>query len=281
VTTAEAFKSVDLRGIDHVLNGRDHTQPSRHARCELNRLAWLAGGGHAGWMGGNFGGETAAFYARFRRGYPSAFTGSLVRALGLGPADVVADVGCGTGQLTLPLASRVRAVAGIDPEPDMLALARQAAAGQGVANVTWVLGTDHDVPALGSLLGVRTLAAVTIANAIHLASAQDLFAAAREVLRPGGGIAVIANGTPLWQQPVPWSRAVRHGLEQWLGTRLESCCGTDAQSRQRYESELLAAGFNGVHEQSLDYTGHLSFDELIGGLYSAMPSHLLPPPSAH
>lgn len=137
------------------------------------------------------------------------------------------------------------------------------------------------LPALGSLLGVRTLAAVTIANAIHLASAQDLFAEAREVLRPGGGIAVIANGTPLWQQPVPWSRAVRHGLEQWLGTRLESCCGTDAQSRQRYESELLAAGFNGVHEQSLDYTGHLSFDELIGGLYSAMPSHLLPPPSAH
>jgi ubiquinone/menaquinone biosynthesis C-methylase UbiE len=230
-------------------------------------------------MGGNFGGETAAFYARFRRGYPPAFTRSLVRALGLGHADVVADVGCGTGQLTLPLASRVRAVAGMDPEPDMLALARQAAAGQGVANVSWVLGTDHDLPALGSLLGARTLAAVTIANAIHLASAQDLFAAAREVLRPGGGIAVIANGTPLWQQPVPWSRAVRHGLEQWLGTRLESCCGTDAQSRQRYESELLAAGFNGVHEQSLDYTGHLSFDELIGGLYSAMPSHLLPPPA--
>src|ERR1039458_7560466 len=96
---------------------------------------------------------------------------------------------------------------------------------------------------------------------------------------PGGGIAVIANGTPLWQQPVPWSRAVRRGLEQWLGTRLESCCGTDAQSRQRYQSALLAAGFNGVHEQSLDYTGHLSFDELIGGLYSAMPSHLLPPPA--
>jgi ubiquinone/menaquinone biosynthesis C-methylase UbiE len=230
-------------------------------------------------MGGNFGGETAAFYARFRRGYPPAFTRSLVRALGLGPADVVADVGCGTGQLTLPLASRVRAVAGMDPEPDMLALARQAAASQGVANVTWVLGTDQDLPALGSLLGARTLAAVTIANAIHLASAPDLFAAAREVLRPGGGIAVIANGTPLWQQPVPWSRAVRRGLEQWLDTRLESCCGTDAQSRQRYESALLAAGFNGVHEQSLDYTGQLSFDELIGGLYSAMPSHLLPPPA--
>src|ERR1039458_4102122 len=107
-------------------------------------------------MGGNFGGETAAFYARVRRGQPPAVAGSLVRALGRGPADVVADVGCGTGQLTLPLASRVRAVAGMDPEPDMLALARQAAAAQGVANVTWVLGTDHDLPALGSMLAART-----------------------------------------------------------------------------------------------------------------------------
>ncbi len=30
-------------------------------------------------------------------------------------------------------------------------------------------------------------------------------------LKPGGGIAVIANGTPLWQQPSDWSRAVRPG----------------------------------------------------------------------
>ncbi len=62
-------------------------------------------------MAGDFGGETAAFYARFRRGYPAAFTRLLTGALRLGPADVLADVGCGTGQLTLPLARRVRAVA--------------------------------------------------------------------------------------------------------------------------------------------------------------------------
>jgi SAM-dependent methyltransferase len=232
--------------------------------------------GDAGLMAGDFSGETAAFYARFRRGYPAAFTELLTQALRLGPADVVADVGCGTGQLTLPLAQRVGAVAGIDPEPDMLTLARQAAADQGVANVTWVLGSAADLPALAALLGAPALAAVTIANAIHLTSPPDLFAAARGVLRPGGGLAVIANGTPLWQQPVPWSRAVRRGLEQWLGVRLESCCGTDAAARLAYQAGLIAAGFTGVHEQSVDYTGDLDFAELIGGLYSAMPTHLLP-----
>ena len=104
-------------------------------------------------MAGDFGGETAAFYARFRRGYPAAFTGLLTRALRLGPADALADVGCGSGQLTLPLARQVQAVAGIDPEPDMLALGRQAAAEQGVTNVTWVAGTDRDLPGLAALIG--------------------------------------------------------------------------------------------------------------------------------
>lgn len=57
---------------------------------------------------------------------------------------------------------------------------------------------------------------------------------------------------------------------------LESRCGTDPQSRQRYQAALQAAGFTGIHEESIDYTSDLDFDEVIGGLYSAMPSHMLP-----
>jgi ubiquinone/menaquinone biosynthesis C-methylase UbiE len=229
-------------------------------------------------MTGDFGGEVAAFYARYRRGYPPAFVAVLAQALRLDAGDVAADVGCGTGQLTIPLAGRVRAIVGMDPEPAMLALAGQAAAGQDVANVTWVLGADGDLPALSALLGEHALAAVTIANAIHLTAHGRLFAAALRLLRPGGGLAVIANGTPLWQQPSDWSQALRHALEQWLGTRLESCCGTDPQSRQRYQAVLGEAGFTDVREESVDYASDLSFDEVIGGLYSAMPSRMLPPP---
>jgi tRNA/tmRNA/rRNA uracil-C5-methylase (TrmA/RlmC/RlmD family) len=40
----------------------------------------------------------------------------LVRALGQTEDDIVVDPGCGTGQLTLPLAGRVRGVAGVDAE---------------------------------------------------------------------------------------------------------------------------------------------------------------------
>jgi SAM-dependent methyltransferase len=232
---------------------------------------------HAGVVAGEFRGEVAAFYARYRRGYPAAFTGMLARALRLGPDAVVADIGCGTGQLTIPLAGRARAVVGADPEPDMLALAAGAAAEQGVTNVTWVLGSDAALPALATLAGGPVLDAVTVANAIHLMPERRLFAGAMTALKPGGGIAVIANGTPLWQQPSDWSRAVRQALEEWLDTRLESCCGTDQQARQGYRDAMLGAGLTDVREESCEYAGHLSVDELIGGLYSAMPPHLLPP----
>ena len=105
---------------------------------------------HAGAVGEDlgFGGEVAGFYHRYRRGYPPAVIDTLTRAFSLAGDDVVIDLGCGTGQLTLPIARRVHAVAGVDPEPDMLARARQAAADLGVRNATWILGADTDIPAL-------------------------------------------------------------------------------------------------------------------------------------
>ena len=99
-------------------------------------------------MGLGFGGEVAEFYARFRRGYPAAVLDAVVAAFRLAADDVAVDLGCGTGQLALPLAGRVRAVVGMDPEPDMLVLARRGADAGGVTNISWVLGADTDVPGL-------------------------------------------------------------------------------------------------------------------------------------
>ncbi len=72
-------------------------------------------------MRASFSGAVATYYARHRRGYPPEVLDALVDAFGLGAADTVVDLGCGTGQLSLPLAARVGSIVGVDPEPDMLA----------------------------------------------------------------------------------------------------------------------------------------------------------------
>ncbi|MBK1783183.1 class I SAM-dependent methyltransferase [Prauserella cavernicola] len=224
-----------------------------------------------------FRGEVVDFYHRYRRGYPPAVLDALVGAFGLGEDDVVADLGCGTGQLTLPMARRVRAVAGVDPEPAMLERARRAASDEGVSNVSWVLASDAEVPALAGLLGSRALGAVTIGQALHWMDHERLFPALAPLLRPGGGVAVVANGTPLWLQDTAWSRALRPFLEDWLGTRLVRTCGTDDESRRRYADALTRSGY-AVHHTDVAYEAALSADEIVGGVYSALPVDRLPAP---
>lgn len=225
-----------------------------------------------------FSGAVAEYYAEFRRGYPSEVFDALQEVFELSEADVVLDLGCGTGQLALPFASRVRSVVGVDPEPDMLRLASVAADDQGIRNATWILGSDTDVPALGALMGERSLALTVIGQALHWMQHEELFRAVSPLLRVGGGIAVISNGTPLWLQDSAWSRALRGCLEEWLGTTLEASCGTSNRDRLRYAQALESAGFVDVREIVVEYSGDLTFDQLFGSVCSAIPADQLPGP---
>lgn len=224
-----------------------------------------------------FGGEVANLYHHYRHGYPTVVLDALAEGFALTRQDVVVDLGCGTGQLTLPMARRVRAVAGVDPEPDMLRRARQAASEAQVHNVSWLLGADTDVPALRALLGEASIAAVTVGQALHWMNHYDLFQAVRPLVRGGGGIAVVTNGTPLWLQNTDWSRALRTYLETWLGTKLGYACGTDAESQHLYRQGLAAAGFD-VQTFGADYDADFDLDHLVGSIFSALPVTQLPPP---
>jgi SAM-dependent methyltransferase len=222
-----------------------------------------------------FGGEVPEFYHAYRHGYPAAVIDALAGAFGLDAEEVVVDLGCGTGQLALPLASRVRAVIGMDPEPDMLRRARQAARDAGVSTVSWMLGADADLPVLQRVLGDRSVAMVSIGQALHWMRHEELFRSARPLVRPGGGVAVVTNGTPLWLQDSAWSRGLRGFLERWLGSTVTSPCGTDEESQRRYGDALALAGYE-VSTAAVDYAADLSLDQVVGGVYSAMPVGRLP-----
>ncbi len=223
-----------------------------------------------------FGGEVSEYYQRFRRGYPPEVADALTAAFTLTRDDVVLDVGCGTGQLTRVLAPRVGAVLGMDLEPAMLAQARRATA---EPNVSWLFGADSDIGALTPALGPGRLAAVTVAQALHWMDHARLFADVRPLLRPGGGVAVVTNGEPLWLQDTAWSAALREVVSSYLGTPLHRTCGTDSASQSRYADALSAAGYV-VDSQVVSYSAPLSVEEIAGGVFSAMSPEQLPAPEA-
>jgi SAM-dependent methyltransferase len=217
-----------------------------------------------------FSGAVAAAYAEHRRGYPPPVIDLLVAVLGL-PGDAsVLDLGCGTGQLTVPLAARYARVIGADPSPDMLGLARSRSGG---APVAWLLADDRDVARLPLLTG---LDAVTIAQAIHLLDRRPLFESLASRMTARARVAIVANGSPLWLRDLPWSQALNAYLGSWFGAAPRSACGTDAESRGRYRAELAAAGFRTASEVSFDYRETHTFARIVGNVHSALSPGSLP-----
>jgi SAM-dependent methyltransferase len=217
----------------------------------------------------DFAGSTAQHYRRYRRDVPGVVLADLCDVLGLTLADCVLDLGCGTGQVAVPLAARVGSVIAVDPEPDMLAQLDARIDDEGVQNVTTVLGADRDLADLLAARGPSSVAAVTIATALHWMDAQMVFSTSRGLLRAGGGVAVITQGLPIWLQDSAWAHDLRSYLETWVGP-LKSTCGTDQQTLEERHDLMVRLGFQTVQIFRHSATVDIDLDYVIGNLYSAM-----------
>src|SRR5690349_15130736 len=69
--------------------------------------------------------EDAERYDRARPGYPAAVFDDLLAVAGLGPGARVLEIGCGTGQATVPLAERGCRIVAVELGAELAAVARR------------------------------------------------------------------------------------------------------------------------------------------------------------
>lgn len=105
------------------------------------------------------------------------------------PAGDVAELGCGYGTFTIPLARRILGtVHALDLDPAMVAATAQRATAAGLANVHTSI---RDVLADGFGVPPASCAAVLLFNILHAEEPVALLRAARDAVRPGGLVAVL------------------------------------------------------------------------------------------
>lgn len=108
----------------------------------------------------------------------------------LQPGETLLDVGCGTGGVTIPAKMRVGikgSAAGIDPDPEMIALARRKAKRAGI-EIDFRVGVIESLPFPDETFDVATSSLMMHHLPEHLQ--VEGLAEIRRVLKPGGRLLI-------------------------------------------------------------------------------------------
>lgn len=157
--------------------------------------------------------STAPYYARYRPGYPREFFDYLVERFALDGTQQVLDLGCGTGQIALPLAAHVARVYAVDPEPSMLTEGRQLAEERGIGNIDWIVGHSYKL----TELDLPVLNLVTMGAAFHWMDRDTVLSELDRRTAPDGGVVVVSGGAPASQEPPPWVDTITKVRTRYLG----------------------------------------------------------------
>lgn len=190
--------------------------------------------------------STAPFYAKYRAGYPPEFFAYLCEAQRLDGTQRVLDLGCGTGQVAVPLSTEVGEVLAIDPQQEMLDWGQRRAAESGVDNVRWTRG---DSTMLGELeLGQLDL--VTMGASFHWMDRDAVLRTLDGLVKEGGAVVVVSGGAPDPDATPPaWEKIVRTVRERYLGPERRAGSGTYSHPPDRHQVVLARSPFSAVTSQ--------------------------------
>src|SRR5580700_2905718 len=130
---------------------------------------------------------TVALYEELRTPYPPAFFREVAQQLALTKAHALIDLGTGPGLLALGFAPYVGRIVGVDPEPAMIAAAREAAQRASV-DLTLVEGRAEELPA-----DIGSFDVVTIGRALHWMDRDAVTARLERLVAPDGTILVCSS----------------------------------------------------------------------------------------
>ncbi|WP_237560617.1 class I SAM-dependent methyltransferase [Halostella litorea] len=211
---------------------------------------------------GPFGG-TEEYYAKHRPGYGDAALSYLRERFDLDGDTRVLDLGCGAGQIAVPLAAHVGEAVGMDPNEAMLRQAERRAEAAGRENLTWVIGSDAD---LSGELGGFGLA--TMGRSFHWMDERETLERLRGLLEPGGGVAILDDEEWFTRGTEGWQDAVYDLAAEYLDELPERTGPVDHSAEDPWDELVESVGFDDVEAATFAVEREWTVDAVVGYAFS-------------
>lgn len=131
--------------------------------------------------------STAEYYASYRPRYSERMFTYLGNRFSLDNA-LVLDIGCGTGEIAIPMSRYAEEVIAMDPSGEMLEEGKTKASEAKRTNIEWRIGSDAD---LGGISESFQLA--TMGRSFHWMNQERTLENLLQLVNPDGGIALFGE----------------------------------------------------------------------------------------
>jgi SAM-dependent methyltransferase len=195
--------------------------------------------------------STVAFYDRYREPYPPEFFAEAANRLRLQGTQRLLDIACGPAMLAIGFAKYVGSCVGVDPEPGMLAAARQLADEAGV-RLELIESRLED---MSPSAGVFQIA--TVGRALHWLDRETAHPVIARLI-PSGGYMLVCGALSVKAPENPWAAAVRDIRRAWSDDADHPYNHTDV------DAWFANTPFHKLEEISVTYHHRVTADNLIG-----------------
>jgi ubiquinone/menaquinone biosynthesis C-methylase UbiE len=215
---------------------------------------------------------TAEYYASFRPPKPESLFKDIVHLYKLSePADpargCLFDLGCGTGEMSIPLAAYFTQVHAWDPDPEMIEIAKQKVAAAGLTNFTFEQKSSEELEQQPRDIGL-----VTMGQSFHWMDNRKTLQFLSKGLAAGSGVVIVSGASPT-DTPQSDTTNLKNELvsilvKKYLGPKRRAGKSFYTPDMADYGDLLSDAGFSEVHRKSYTYVLPRTVDEIVGELYS-------------
>lgn len=209
---------------------------------------------------------TSEYYKEFRKGYPIEFFNYIKHKFHSEWNEKLLDLGCGTGQLAIPLSIVFKEVVAMDASGEMIEVAKKVSKNLDIENIVWLKSTAEQLGEIKNKIGKVNM--VTIGNAFHHMDHESTLSYLEEIVRPDWTICIVYSGESLRNQNTIWKKVVHEVINKYLGKFERTRESLNKKKDINLEEILMSSSFKKIQKYEHTYNLDWNIKNIIGHLYT-------------